>query len=88
MVESRCGILCSACAYDCAGCTQIEKPLWGDSCPVKSCCEQAGHAHCGQCETFPCALLREMAYDPGQGDDGKRIAQCRQWQQEKAAAAH
>ena len=41
--ESRCGLLCSECAYreqmNCAGCVHIQKPFWGDSCPVKSCCE-------------------------------------------------
>ena len=38
--ESRCGLLCSACEYreqmNCKGCIQIEKPFWGDRCPVKA----------------------------------------------------
>lgn len=82
-VESRCGILCSACAYreqmNCAGCIQIQKPFWGDNCPVKTCCETKRHQHCGQCEEFPCALLKQMAYDEKQGDGGKRIARCKCW---------
>ena len=57
-VESRCGLLCSACGYreqmNCAGCVHIEKPFWGDSCPVKACCEAKQHEHCGQCKEFPC----------------------------------
>ena len=83
MVESRCGILCSECSYreqmDCKGCTVIEKPFWGDSCPLKQCSETKKHAHCGQCQDFPCDLLNQFAYDKEQGDDGKRIAQCKCW---------
>ena len=82
-VQSRCGILCSQCGYreqmDCAGCIRIQKPFWGDRCPVKACCEEKGHAHCGQCQEFPCDLLKGMAYDEQQGDGGKRIEQCRCW---------
>lgn len=83
MIESRCGLLCSECDYreqaGCKGCVNIEKPFWGESCPVKSCCEEKGHEHCGQCENFPCALLKQFAYDEKQGDNGKRIEQCRCW---------
>ena len=85
MVESSCGILCGECAYreqmGCAGCTQIQKPFWGDSCPLKSCCGEKGHLHCGQCGEFPCALLKQFAYDEKQGDGGKRISQCRYWKE-------
>lgn len=81
--ESRCGILCSTCPYreqmGCAGCVHIEKPFWGESCPVKACCEEKQHTHCGQCAAFPCGLLHEMSYDEKQGDNGKRIEQCRCW---------
>ena len=86
MMESRCGILCSGCSFSdspgCKGCVQIEKPFWGESCPVKSCCEGKGHAHCGQCPEFPCQLLHQFAYDPQQGDNGLRIEQCRKWKAE------
>ena len=38
MVESRCGLTCSGCPYreqmGCKGCVNIEKPFWGESCPV------------------------------------------------------
>ncbi len=83
MVESRCGILCRACEYretmNCAGCVHIDKPFWGDSCPVKSCCESKDLKHCGKCNDLPCDLLNKFAYDKEQGDDGKRIEQCRAW---------
>lgn len=82
-VESRCGLLCSQCPYrgqmDCKGCVHMEKPFWGDSCPVKACCEEKGQEHCGTCRRFPCELLNSFAYDEKQGDAGKRIEQCRAW---------
>lgn len=83
MIESRCGLKCKDCAYreqmNCPGCVHMDKPFWGDSCPVKACCEQKKHSHCGQCEGFPCERLNQFAYDETQGDEGKRIEQCRIW---------
>ena len=46
----------------------------------ESCCENKNLAHCGQCDIFPCELLMQFAYDKEQGDEGKRIEQCRCWQ--------
>ncbi|MDE6474228.1 MAG: DUF3795 domain-containing protein [Clostridia bacterium] len=83
MIESRCGLLCSECAYreqtGCKGCAQMNKPFWADSCPVKSCCESKEREHCGTCENFSCELLHQFAYDEKQGDNGKRIEQCKIW---------
>lgn len=83
MIKSRCGILCGECNYreqmNCKGCVQIEKPFWGESCPLKSCCEDKKHEHCGQCNDFPCDLLKQFAFDEKQGDGGKRIEQCKKW---------
>jgi hypothetical protein len=31
------------------------------------------------CGDFPCDLLNQFAYDKEQGDNGKRIEQCRKW---------
>ena len=82
MVESRCGIVCSECKYreemNCGGCVNISNPFWGE-CKIKSCCEQKGHSHCGQCGDFVCGDLNGFAYDPEQGDGGKRLEQCRKW---------
>lgn len=87
MIQSRCGLLCSDCGYrvqmNCQGCTAIEKPFWGESCPVKNCCEQKGLEHCGVCRAFPCELLHGFAFDKQQGDDGARIERCRTWSREK-----
>lgn len=83
MNDSRCGILCSECGFkeqmSCKGCITIDKPFWGESCPVKACCEGREKDHCGQCSEFPCAMLNQMAYDENQGDCGKRIEQCKKW---------
>lgn len=83
MIESRCGILCSQCTYkdemNCKGCINIKKPFWGESCPVKKCCEDKNNEHCGLCNNFPCELLNSFSYDKDQGDDGKRIEQCGKW---------
>ena len=85
MIESRCGILCSECSYQeqtgCKGCVLIEKPFWGESCPVKECCETKNYEHCGQCTDFHCSLLKQFSYDDKQGDNGKRIEQCQCWAQ-------
>lgn len=86
MTESRCGIKCSQCAYkeqmNCKGCVNISKPFWGESCPVKSCCEGKQLEHCGHCEEFPCELLKQFSYDEKEGDGGRRIDQCRCWKVE------
>lgn len=83
MMESRCGILCSACEYreqmHCAGCANIKEPFWG-ACKIKTCCEGRKLPHCGECPQFPCANLKAFAYDKEQGDDGKRLEQCQAWQ--------
>ncbi len=83
MIESRCGIVCSACEYrekmNCKGCVKITKPFWGEQCPVKACCEGKKLENCGLCSNFPCQLLNQFAYDKEQGDNGKRIEQCRAW---------
>lgn len=82
MTESRCGILCGECGYresqGCKGCVNIENPFWGE-CPVKADCEGKNHSHCGECAEFPCKLLVDFAYDEKQGDNGKRIEQCKKW---------
>lgn len=86
MIESRCGILCAQCALretaGCKGCTNMDKPFWGERCPIKSCCEEKPHAHCGQCPDFPCRQLTEYAYDPEHGDNGLRLEQCEKWREE------
>ena len=66
-------------SMDCKGCISITKPFWGDVCPVKACCEGKQQEHCGQCSEFPCDVLTQFSYGKEQGDDGRRIEQCREW---------
>lgn len=81
--ESKCGICCSECQFfkdkTCEGCTNIEKPFWGDSCEVKSCSENKNLECCGECQDFPCDLLKSFSYDKEQGDNGLRIENCKKW---------
>jgi len=85
MIESRCGLLCSKCSFretmGCKGCINMDKPFWGDFCFVKSCCEEKGKTHCGECGNFVCSALHNFAYDKEQGDNGKRIEQCKKWRE-------
>lgn len=82
-IESNCGIYCSECKFlkenVCLGCTNIEKPFWGDSCAIKDCCKEKKVDCCGECTDFPCELLNSFAYDKEQGDNGARIENCRRW---------
>ena len=86
MIESRCGILCSQCGFresmGCKGCVNITEPFHG-RCPVKSCCEEKAHTHCGQCADFSCKQLTVYAYDPEHGDNGLRLERCREWKAEE-----
>ncbi|MDP4161154.1 MAG: DUF3795 domain-containing protein [Bacillota bacterium] len=83
MIESRCGVLCSKCKFkepmNCNGCTNITKPFWAEQCSIKSCCELRALEHCGNCQDFPCDLLKQYSYDPKYGDHGKRIERCKEW---------
>lgn len=87
MVESRCGILCGECEYrekmNCKGCVYINKPFWGEECIIKSCCESKKNNHCGECINFCCDKLHQFSYDKEQGDEGKRIEQCKKWVNER-----
>jgi len=82
MVESRCGIVCSECTFKekkgCKGCVNIDNPFWGN-CIIKTCCESKSLNNCGESSEFPCDNLKSFSYDKEQGDNGKRIEQCKSW---------
>ena len=86
MYESRCGVCCNSCerkeAVHCTGCLTMEKPFWGGECQVKSCCQERGLNHCGECEEFPCEVLSSMGVDQG-FDPTIKIEQCRKWAEEE-----
>jgi hypothetical protein len=82
MIESRCGLLCSACSYretnNCSGCVNVDTVFWGE-CGVKKCCESKELSSCGNCKELPCSSLHEFSYDKEHGDHGARIEQCKKW---------
>ena len=88
MVESRCGCICSKCEYkesaNCPGCLIMDKPIWGDSCDLKSCCEAKNLEHCGLCPDFPCETMVKMAAgDIEHYNYGCRMENCRTWARTK-----
>lgn len=80
--ESRCGIECSKCEFQeimgCKGCMNIKNPFHGE-CAVKNCAQNKDLECCGECDEFPCELLKSFAYDKEHGDNGKRIETCAKW---------
>lgn len=80
--ESRCGIECSKCEFQdimgCKGCMNIKDPFHGP-CAVKNCVESKKIECCGECDDFPCELLKSYAYDKEHGDNGARIKKCCEW---------
>lgn len=95
MVESRCGLLCSECAYrepfNCGGCVQTDgRPFHGE-CPVAVCCQSKKHDHCGQCANMPCKQLYAYSYlDKEHGDNppGARIEVLKKWREKENNSLH
>jgi len=82
MFESRCGVCCNSCErkkkVNCNGCLNISIPFWGGNCEVKTCCEEKGYNHCGECNMFPCETLSNMGREQGY-DPLLKIEQCKKW---------
>jgi hypothetical protein len=82
MFESRCGVCCNSCErkenVNCSGCVNMSAPFWGGNCNVKTCCENKGYNHCGECGIFPCDMLSNMGIDEGY-DPLPKIEQCKKW---------
>lgn len=82
MFQSRCGVECNICerkeVVTCKGCLDMEKPFWGGDCYVKSCSENKGLNHCGECNDFPCEVLTNMGKEQGY-DPTIKIERCRSW---------
>ena len=61
-----CGLFCGGCRnykenLNCAGC-RYEADLVSD-CPTRACAVNRGLLHCGDCEEFPCASLKQFYED-------------------------
>jgi len=63
-----CGLTCAACYAHlrkkniCPGCNGEEsaKPGYCNRCKIKTCAESRGLAFCFKCESFPCALVKQI----------------------------
>ena len=85
-VDSYCGLYCSRCSFreefNCPGCLRSAgNPFWG-SCPVGSCAEKRGIAHCGHCPDGPCEKLTEYSCGEGEHSDnpkGARLEVMKLW---------
>lgn len=86
MVDSRCGLHCTGCAWrtshGCGGCIETMGEPFHGRCPIAACAQQKGLTHCGQCPQIPCDALYGYSYlDPEHGDkpQGARVQVCRNW---------
>lgn len=86
MVDSRCGLHCSGCAWKvshgCGGCIETMGHPFHGECAIAICCQNKGYTHCGECDCIPCDKLYAYSYlDPEHGDkpQGARVEVCRRW---------
>lgn len=84
--DSRCGLRCSSCgwkeSHGCGGCIETQGHPFHGACHIAQCCQDKGHAHCGECAEIPCDKLFAYSYlDAEHGDkpQGERMAVCRGW---------
>ena len=79
-----CGLYCQECKHrestGCQGCKASKGTLFWGTCEVATCYMSKEHAHCGQCQDFPCATLKEYAFSETSGDNGERIKNLQAWQ--------
>lgn len=85
-VQSRCGLLCSACSFrepcSCGGCIETNGNPFHGECPVAACCQDKGFTHCGECPDMPCEKLYAYScLDEENGDKpaGARLSMLRCW---------
>ena len=83
LIPARCGFDCSTCdcmtQMGCPGCLAAGGKLFWGECTGAKCCIARGHEHCGQCADFPCTVVKEIAYHPEHGDNGKRLLTLKAW---------
>lgn len=88
-ITTYCGLDCTDCEFvkscGCRGCVATKgRPFHvspeQEPCPVAKCAMERGAAFCGECEEFPCELLKSYSNDPEHGDTpkGARIEACKQ----------
>ncbi len=85
-VQSRCGLLCSACGFrdtcGCGGCIETNGHPFHGECTIAVCCQGKGYVHCGLCPDMPCEKLYAYScLDKEHGDNppGARLGVLRFW---------
>ncbi len=79
--DSYCGLECATCPEkklnNCSGCIVTKgQPFYG-SCDIVECIKERNKRFCGECENFPCELLKKYSFDKEHGDNGERIERCK-----------
>jgi len=69
-----CGLDCGDCDYreqtECGGCQESGGQPFHGECKTAKCCLARGLRHCGECDDFPCSLVKGNAFHPEHGDNG------------------
>lgn len=76
--DTYCGLSCKDCESmkisKCGGCITADgKPFFEAYCEVAACAHSKNKKFCGECENFPCEILKNYSFDPEHGDNGARI---------------
>lgn len=62
---SVCGIDCDMCKFKteqgCQGCKTLKGNVFWGNCKLYQCNQSKKQPHCGRCQEFPCAMLKEWA---------------------------
>ena len=81
IIDSYCGLECFKCESKhndtCKGCISSEDKMPHSDCEVADCAISRKIKFCGECEEFPCDLLKRYSYAKENGDGGARIEHCR-----------
>ncbi len=65
---SYCGLYCGGCKNykeyaNCMGCRNEKEMV--DDCPTRKCCIEKEILHCGECNDFPCDMMKEFYNSEG-----------------------
>lgn len=91
MFDTYCGLRCSTCEFkeksDCGGCIATGGHPFHGTCEVADCAVSKNKRFCGECENFPCELLKRYSFDKEHGDNGARIEHCKELKTEMVKIA-
>jgi len=89
--DSFCGLECAACEFSqsgvCGGCVATHGHPFHGRCEIAECVNAKNKRFCGECDDFPCEILKRYSYDEQHGDNGARIERCQAIKSAMVAAA-